>query len=85
MLSDPEKREKYDQFGSSAFEAGGGGRGGDGSSQAFHFNFDDIFRNFEDDFGPNSFHFGGHPHQQQGHSFFNFEDFFHEVNTLIYC
>jgi len=74
VLSDPEKRKKYDQFGSSAFEAGGGGGGG----QAFHFNFDDIFRNFEDDFGQNSFHFGGHPYQQQGHSFFNFEDFFHE-------
>lgn len=81
VLSDPEKRKKYDQFGSSAFEAGGGGGGG---GQAFHFNFDDIFRNFEDDFGQNSFHFGGHPYQQQGHSFFNFEDFFHEVNSLIY-
>lgn len=80
VLSDPEKRKKYDQFGSSAFEAGGGGGG-----QAFHFNFDDIFRNFEDDFGQNSFQFGGHPYQQQGHSFFNFEDFFHEVNNLIYC
>lgn len=82
MLSDPEKRKKYDQFGSSAFEAGGGGGGGGG--QAFHFNFDDIFRNFDDDFGRNSFHFGGHPYEQQGHNFFNFEDFFHEVNSLIY-
>ena len=79
MFSDPEKRKKYDQFGSSTFEAEGGGRGEGG-------NFDDIiFRKFEDDFGPNSFHFGGHPHQQQGHSFFNFEDFLHVVNTLIYC
>jgi DnaJ-class molecular chaperone len=75
VLSDPEKRKKYDQFGSSAFEAGGGG-----GRQTFHFNFDDIFRNFEDDIGQNSFHFGGHPYQEQG--FFNFEDFFHEVNNL---
>lgn len=74
MLSDPEKRKKYDQFGSSAFENGGGG------GQAFHFNFDDIFRNFEDDFGHNSFHFREHPYEEQGHNFFNFEDFFQEVS-----
>ncbi|PNF32615.1 DnaJ subfamily B member 9 [Cryptotermes secundus] len=72
VLSDPEKRKKYDQFGSSAFENGGGG------GQAFHFNFDDIFRNFEDDFGHNSFHFREHPYEEQGHNFFNFEDFFQE-------
>ncbi|KDR13012.1 DnaJ-like protein subfamily B member 9 [Zootermopsis nevadensis] len=77
VLSDPEKRKKYDQFGSSAFENGGGG-------QAFHFNFDDIFRNFDDDFGRNSFHFGGHPYEEQGHSFFNFEDFFQEVSNSFF-
>ncbi|KAJ9597756.1 hypothetical protein L9F63_011364, partial [Diploptera punctata] len=72
VLSDPEKRKKYDQFGSAAFDNAGGGGG-----QAFHFNFDDIFRNFEDD-GRFSFQFGGNAYEDQGHNFFNFEDFFQE-------
>jgi DnaJ-class molecular chaperone len=79
VLSDPEKRKKYDQFGSSAFESGTGGGG-----QAFHFNFDDIFRNFEDDFGPSSFHFGGHMSEEQGHNFVSFEDFFQEVSNFTH-
>jgi curved DNA-binding protein CbpA len=74
VLSDPEKRKKYDQFGSSAFENGGGG------GQDFHFVFDDIFRKFEDNFGHNSFHFGGHQYGEQEHNFFSFEDFFQEVS-----
>jgi hypothetical protein len=79
VLSDPEKRKKYDQFGSSAFETGGGGGGG----QGFHFSFDDMFRNFKEGFERS--YYGGRPYQEQRHSFFNFEDFFHEVNNLIYC
>ncbi|PSN49798.1 DnaJ subfamily B member 9 [Blattella germanica] len=59
VLSDPDKRKKYDQFGSAAFENGGGGGGG----HAFHFNFDDIFRNFDEDFGRNTFHYGGNSNQ----------------------
>jgi hypothetical protein len=75
VLSDPEKRRKYDQFGPSAFENAGGG------GQNFHFAFDDIFRKFEDNFGHNSFHFGGgHQYGEQEHNFFNFEDFFQEVS-----
>ncbi len=37
ILSDPEKRKQYDQYGHAAFEGGAGGAGG------FEFNFDDIF------------------------------------------
>ena len=46
VLSDPDKRAKYDQFGHAAFEAGGGGYGG-----GFDFNMDDIFGGMGDIFG----------------------------------
>ena len=45
VLSDPEKRQKYDQFGHAAFENGGGG-GFQG-----HMTMDDIFSQFGDIFG----------------------------------
>ena len=48
VLSDPEKRKQYDQFGHAAFENGGAGAGG------FDFNsadFSDIFGGFGDIFG----------------------------------
>ena len=48
ILSDPNKRSRYDQFGHSAFEGGGFGGGG--------MNMDDIFSQFGDIFGS---HFGG--------------------------
>ncbi|WP_405381191.1 molecular chaperone DnaJ [Maribacter sp. LLG6340-A2] len=44
VLSDPDKKARYDQFGHSAFE-GGGGFGGGGM------NMDDIFSQFGDIFG----------------------------------
>ncbi len=47
ILSDPEKRKQYDQFGHAAFEGGGGGYGG------FDFNgadFSDIFGDIFGDF-----------------------------------
>lgn len=72
VLTDPEKRKKYDQFGSSAFENGGGGGAGQ------NFNFDDVLRNFENEFGRGSFHFGRNGYEDTGHNFFNFEDFFQE-------
>lgn len=48
VLSDPQKRQQYDQFGHAAFEGGAGGAGG------FEFNMDDITSMFGDIFG-----FGG--------------------------
>lgn len=45
ILSDPQKKAKYDQYGHQAFD-GGGGFGGGG-----HMNMDDIFSQFGDIFG----------------------------------
>lgn len=45
VLSDPEKRRQYDQFGHAAFEGGAGGGGFSGM------NMDDIFGSFGDIFG----------------------------------
>ena len=54
VLSDPDKRAKYDQFGHAAFEAGGGGAGG---FDFTNMDFSDIFGDFGDIFG--SFFGGG--------------------------
>ncbi len=43
ILSSPEKKQKYDQFGHQAFSGGGGAGGG--------MNMDDIFSHFGDIFG----------------------------------
>lgn len=51
VLSNPEKRQRYDQFGHQAFGPGAGGFGG-----GQHMNMDDIFSMFGDVFGG---HFGG--------------------------
>ena len=45
VLSDPDKKARYDQFGHAAFEGGAGGFGGGGM------NMDDIFSQFGDIFG----------------------------------
>lgn len=45
VLSDKEKRQRYDQFGHAAFDGAGGGGGG------FEFNFDDMGDIFGDIFG----------------------------------
>ena len=50
VLSDDQKRARYDQFGHAAFEGGAGGGGG------FSMNMDDIFSMFGDIFGG---HMGG--------------------------
>ena len=47
VLSDPQKKAKYDQYGHQAFENGGGGGYGGGG----HMNMDDIFSQFGDIFG----------------------------------
>ena len=51
ILSDPEKRKQYDQFGHAAFEGGAGGAGAGG----FDFDFGDMGDIFGDIFG-NMFH-----------------------------
>src|SRR5574344_2958958 len=58
VLSDPDKRKKYDHFGSAAFEQGGMGGQGYGGFQGFNaedFDFGSIF----DDILGGSFGFGG--------------------------
>ncbi|WP_010256266.1 molecular chaperone DnaJ [Myroides injenensis] len=46
ILSDPDKKAKYDQYGHAAFDGAGGFGGGAG-----HMNMDDIFSQFGDIFG----------------------------------
>ena len=50
VLSNPEKKQKYDQFGHQAFD-GSGGFGGFGGFSGGGMNMEDIFRNFGDVFG----------------------------------
>ena len=54
VLSNDQKRARYDQFGHAGMEGGAGGYGGGGFSGGF--TMEDIFRNFGDIFGG---HFGG--------------------------
>ena len=56
ILSDAQKKAKYDQYGHQAFDGGGGGGGGFGGM-----NMDDIFSQFGDIFGGGGFSsgFGG--------------------------
>ena len=52
ILSDPEKRRQYDQFGHAAFEGGAGGAGGFGGFDFNSADFGDIFGDiFGDSFG----------------------------------
>ncbi|ALJ04409.1 molecular chaperone DnaJ [Pseudalgibacter alginicilyticus] len=53
VLSDENKKARYDQYGHQAFENGGGGFGGGGM------NMDDIFSQFGDIFGGGGFGGGG--------------------------
>ena len=51
ILSDPDKKARFDQYGHQAFEGGGRGSG--------HMNMDDIFSQFGDIFGGGGGGFGG--------------------------
>ena len=55
ILSDPNKKARYDQYGHQAFEGGGGGGGFGGGGM----NMDDIFSQFGDIFGGGGGGFGG--------------------------
>lgn len=67
VLSDPQKRQRYDQFGSAAFEGGaGGGAQWSGSMDDIFSQFGDIFSGFG--FGGGSFGgFGRNSHRQGRH------------------
>lgn len=56
VLSNPDKRARYDRFGSEGMNGGGGFSGAGAYGSAGGFSMDDIFRNFGDIFGG---HFGG--------------------------
>ncbi len=82
VLSDPDKRRQYDLGGG----AGGNFANGFGSgtrARDFHFNFDELFKQFESDiFGGSSNHFGRHfsshfsRHAEAVGGAFDFEDLF---------
>ena len=81
ILSDENKRRQYDAngAGSGSFRAGGNTRARD-----FHFNFDDLFKQFEDDIfgGEHADHFASHfenhfaRHAENVGGDFDFEDIF---------
>nr|CAB3238786.1 dnaJ homolog subfamily B member 9 [Phallusia mammillata] len=74
VLSNKEKRRKYDQFGHDGLNENGGpqGPGFDNFHDHFrsHFNFHDFFKQFDE---ARSGHRGSN---KRGSSFFNFDDFF---------
>lgn len=86
ILSDKDKRAKYDKFGHAAFEQAGAGPNGGGH---FDFDFNDFFRHFDESFKFHSEfhggHDGGHRHDHGHHSgffggrMFDFDSLFDDV------
>jgi len=85
VLRDEEKRRQYDQMGHGAWGSSGGGY------KPGNFNFDDLFKDFDDDFfkdlrGHFAQHFGNHKmaHESTGGHFdfadVNIEKFFQKPN-----
>jgi DnaJ-class molecular chaperone len=64
VLSDSDKRKRYDQFGD-AGDGNGGGPGDGGFGSHFDFNFNDFFKNFDHAFD-------GHKHRHHDHDGFTF-------------
>lgn len=98
VLSDDEKRKKYDRFGHGAFD-GQSPDGAAGNGFPFQgFNFDDFFKHFDDEmfhfssssaqFKQQSSHHHHHYHNSNsGHQFqqqFNFKDMFEGMDTDDY-
>ncbi|XP_063607967.1 dnaJ homolog subfamily B member 9-like isoform X2 [Penaeus indicus] len=75
VLSDEDKKREYDHMGHSAYSQKSAGGGGGHHNHAFHFNFDDLFKDFEFDSDFGNFadfgHFGDF-----GDGFMDMEDFF---------
>ena len=63
VLSDPQKKAKYDQYGHQAFDGGGGGYGGGGFGGM---NMEDIFSQFGDIFGGGGGFSGGGQRRTKG-------------------
>ncbi|MDE5707298.1 MAG: molecular chaperone DnaJ [Alistipes sp.] len=63
VLSNPEKRARYDQFGHAGMSGAAGGGGGFGGFGGGGFSMEDIFSQFGDIFGG---HFGGGFHSASG-------------------
>lgn len=59
ILSDDNKKARYDQYGHAAFENGGGGSGGFSGFGGGGMNMEDIFSQFGDIFGGHGGGFGG--------------------------
>ena len=81
ILSDPEKRKQYDQFGHAAFENGGGGAGG--GFGGFDFNGADMGDIFGDIFG--DLFGGGEDHDSSGYEFDVFSGVEHFCKIVDCC
>jgi len=85
VLSDPKKKQQYDQFGESSFHQGAG----DGNGNfAYSFNFDDFMQQFDSQFGDFGFkhHTQGGKKAKKNPNIFSFGDIFHVriLSLLIY-